>query len=89
MYNHILVERCEVWVHFSLPVLFVSPVFIQAPAYFTNSTVSPSSVELSHFLSNIICDRMVDYKYAAMIWRDGQGRVRYGITVFPVQIARP
>lgn len=28
---------------------FVSHVFIQAPAYFTNSTASSSSIELSHF----------------------------------------
>lgn len=59
---------------FSFLCLFtyvVSHLFVQAPAYRTNSTVSSSSIELRHFLSSVICEGMLDYKRAVVVRRGG------------------
>lgn len=48
---------------------FVPPVFIQAPAYFTNSSLS-SSVEWRHFLPNVLCEGTLDSKHVVMMQRD-------------------
>lgn len=45
--------------------------FIQTPAYLKNNPVNYCSVELSHFLSNVIHEGMIDYKHTVMVWRDG------------------
>lgn len=78
-----------IWVLFFSACFTCFPGLIQAPAYFKNNPVRSSSTELSHFLSNVIHEGMIDYKHSVVVWRVGEGRARYGITVFPVPIAKP
>lgn len=59
-----------VWVLFFSTCFTCFPGFIQAPAYLTNNTVNSSSIELSHFLSNVIHEGMIDYKHTVLVWRD-------------------
>lgn len=60
-----------IWVLFFSACFTCFPGLIQAPAYFKNNPVRSSSTELSHFLSNVIHEGMIDYKHSVVVWRAG------------------